>query len=299
MHCPAPRPPMRGLMIVNAFLRTAKFFDLYQTLCASAGALGFVLDRADNASLCASVESADLSRYDFVLFWDKDVRLAAQLEARGLPVFNSASAILLSDDKSQTYLAARAAGLPTPDTILAPMTYPAVGYPDTAFVDAAAERLGLPLVLKECFGSFGQQVYLFDDLEALRQKVISLAGTPMLFQRLIAESYGRDARVNVVGGRVVASLLRESRDGDFRSNLTLGGGMKPYSPTPEESALALRAVAALGLDFAGVDVLFGRDGPLLCEVNSNAHFKTTLACTGVNMASEILSHIRDTLEARR
>ena len=51
-----------------------------------------------------------------------------------------------------------------------------------------------------------------------------------------------------------------------------------------------------GLDFAGVDVLFGRDGPLLCEVNSNAHFKTTLECTGVNMAVEIMRHIARRLE---
>ena len=56
------------------------------------------------------------------------------------------------------------------------------------------------------------------------------------------------------------------------------------------------ATMLLGLDFAGVDVLFGRDGPLLCEVNSNAHFKTTLECTGVNMAVEIMRHIARRLE---
>ena len=67
--------------------------------------------------------------------------------------------------------------------------------------------------------------------------------------------------------------------------------MAPYSPTPVESALAIRACEVLGLDFAGVDVLFGKDGPILCEVNSNAHFKTTLECTGVNMAVEIMRHI--------
>lgn len=60
--------------------------------------------------------------------------------------------------------------------------------------------------------------------------------------------------------------------------------------------MALRAVEALGLDFAGVDVLFGKNGPLVCEVNSNAHFKTTLECTGVNMADAIMSHIKRKLE---
>ena len=73
--------------------------------------------------------------------------------------------------------------------------------------------------------------------------------------------------------------------------------MAPYEPTPEEAELALAAVRTLGLTFAGVDVLFGPDGPLLCEVNSNAHFKTTLACTGVNMAAELLAEIGRRLEA--
>ena len=123
------------------------------------------------------------------------------------------------------------------------------------------------------------------------EKNCRISSSTLLFQELIKESYGHDTRINVVGGRVVASMLRRSTDGDFRSNLTLGGTMENYTPTPEEADLAIRATQLLGLDFAGVDVLFGKDGPILCEVNSNAHFKTTLECTGVNMALEIMRHI--------
>ena len=90
--------------------------------------------------------------------------------------------------------------------------------------------------------------------------------------------------------------MRRSTDGDFRSNLTRGGAMEPYTPTEAEAALAIRAAKLLGLDFAGVDVLFGKDGPIICEVNSNPHFKTTLECTGVNMADEIMQHIAGKLE---
>ena len=92
---------------------------------------------------------------------------------------------------------------------------------------------------------------------------------------------------------------RYSLNGDFRSNLTLGGGMEAYTPTPAEAELALSAARELGLTFAGVDVLFGKDGPLICEVNSNAHFKTTLACTGVNMATELLREIGNRLGASK
>jgi RimK family alpha-L-glutamate ligase len=146
-------------------------------------------------------------------------------------------------------------------------------------------------VLKECFGSFGQQVYLLTDMDSLRQKVVELAGSPLLFQELISESYGHDTRINVVGGRVAACMLRRSTDGDFRSNLTRGGAMENYTPTPQEAALAIRATELLGLDFAGVDILFGKNGPILCEVNSNAFFAGIERVTGINIAGKYADHI--------
>ncbi len=284
---------VRGLLVVNAFLRNQKFEELYGYLQAAALEVGLELEVATNAELCPIVDSPafDPSRFQFVLFWDKDTDLATQLSRRGLPVFNSAQSIARCDDKGLTYLRLKDRGIPMPRTILAPKTFPAIGYTDTHFVDEVARQLKLPLVLKECYGSFGQQVYLFHDVEALRSQVLALQGTPLLFQALVRESYGRDVRMNVVGDRVVACMLRRSTNGDFRSNLTLGGVMEPYQPSDREETLALQAAKALGLDFAGVDVLFGPEGPLLCEVNSNAHFKTTLLCTGVNMATEILRHI--------
>ena len=88
-------------------------------------------------------------------------------------------------------------------------------------------------------------------------------------------------------------MLRENKLGDFRSNITLGGTALPYSPSDEECELAISACKKLGLDFAGVDILFGPSGPLLCEVNSNAHFKSTYDCTGINLADIIAKHITD------
>jgi len=284
---------LKGLMVVNAFLRTTKFDDLYHTLLEAAQQNGMALDVSTNAELCCVVGTPafDAASYDFVLFWDKDVQLAMQLEALGMRVFNSAQSILWCDDKALTYLRLKKAGIPMPRTILAPKTFANVGYPDLSFLKDVSRALGFPLVVKECFGSFGQQVYLAHDADELRKQVQQLAGTPLLFQQYIKESHGHDIRVNVVGGRVAACMHRISTDGDFRSNLTRGGRMENWTPTGEQCALALRAAEALGLDFAGVDVLFGQDGPLLCEVNSNAHFKTTLECTGVNMADEIMRYI--------
>ena len=287
----------RGLMVVNDFLRTSKFDEIYHTLLAAAQANGMELDVSTNAELSPVVSSSfDPKAYDFVLFWDKDVQLALQLENPGMRVFNSAQSILNCDDKGLTYILLSKAGVPVPKTIIAPKTFTNIGYPNVDFVDDVVRELGLPVVLKESFGSFGQQVYLLDTVEALKEKVRDLAGTPLLFQELIAESYGHDVRVNVVGGRVAASMHRMSTDGDFRSNLTRGGTMERWTATKEQAEIAIRATEVLGLDFSGVDVLFGKDGPIVCEVNSNAHFKTTQACTGVNMADEIMRHIAGKLE---
>lgn len=283
----------RGLMVVNAFLRTTKFDDIYLTLLEAAKRSGMELSVATNAELSPVVGTPffDPGVYDFVLFWDKDVQLAMQLEALGMRVFNSAQSILLCDDKALTWLTLHRAGIRMPRTILAPKTFSNIGYTDLSFLDQVSHELGFPLVLKECFGSFGQQVYLIRDMDTLRAQVQKLSGTPMLFQELIAESYGHDVRINVVGGRVAACMHRMSTDGDFRSNLTRGGAMEPWTATPEQAEIAIRATELLGLEFSGVDVMFGKDGPVLCEVNSNAHFKTTLECTGVNMADEIMRHI--------
>ncbi|HPJ01962.1 MAG TPA: RimK family alpha-L-glutamate ligase [Candidatus Limiplasma sp.] len=284
---------LKGLLAVNAFLHVSKFDEIYQILLDSAANYGVQLTITNNAEIILHHDDPAFLRElpDFVLYWDKDVKAARLMEQLGVPVFNPAESIMLCDDKALTYLALKRAGIPMPKTILVPKTFPNVGYPDTHFLDEAVQKLGLPIVLKECFGSFGKQVYLFNDLESLRQKVVSLRSTPMLLQEMVKSSYGRDIRINVVGGQVVASIYRHNDSGDFRSNITLGGNMDPYTPTEQEEAIALKAVEALGLAFAGVDVLFGETGPLICEVNSNAHFKSTMDCTGINMADAIFAYI--------
>ena len=78
---------------------------------------------------------------------------------------------------------------------------------------------------------------------------------------------------------------------DFRANIGSGGHARPYTPSEEEAALAVRCCRLLGLDFAGVDLLHGPDGPLVCEVNSNAFMAAVTACTGVDVAGRIVEHV--------
>ncbi len=232
---------------------------------------------------------------DFVIFWDKDLPLAYSLEKLGIKVYNNPKAIEICDDKIKTACALANHGVPMPDTIFAPMAYPNAGSLDKNFLDRVEKTLGYPVVVKEACGSLGQQVYLAknrDELERLRLKLIYLRH---MYQKFVSSSYGKDVRVIVVGGKAAAYITRENKN-DFRANIELGGVVTNDPVPPLFLKLAEKAASALALDYAGVDLLFGEDGPLVCEVNSNAFFKGLESSTSVDVAEMYLRHI---LEDRR
>lgn len=284
---------MTGILIVNEFLRLNKFNEIHDWLIRAAERYKLKLLLKTNAELMIDISRGKKRpEADFILFWDKDVKLAYYLEQIGFPVFNSSRAIEICDDKALTHLTLMNYDIPMPDTILAPKTFDNIGYTNYDFLNNIADKLGFPMVVKECFGSFGQQVYLAHDFEELNELVVRIGTKPMLFQQLIKTSLGRDIRLEVVGGRVIASMQRFSENGDFRANITIGGRMEAYRPTEEQYRLAVKCCEAIGLDFAGVDLLFGeQDEPIICEVNSNAHFKNIFDCTGVNAAEAIMEYI--------
>lgn len=285
---------MTGWLIVNSFMDSAKFSELYALLLRSAEKVNIDLTLVQGWELSEIVGDGFAALPDFVLFWDKDVMLAHRLEDAGLRLFNSADAIDSCDDKAKTYRQLANGGVRIPRTIVAPKTFEGLGYRSNfAFLEKAADKLGLPLIIKESYGSFGQQVYLAHTLDEAKAIVERIGHKEFVMQEFVATSRGRDVRVNVVGDRVIASMLRYN-DHDFRSNISGGGSMKPYSPSEAQQAAALAAVRALDLDFAGVDIMFGEeDEPIVCEVNSNPHFKSTLDCTGVNLADEIMRYIAE------
>ncbi len=281
---------MTGWLIVNGFLESQKFDGIYSLLETAGDKQGIKLEKKLSCELIFSLDDPPASLPDFVLFWDKDYYLAKRLEELGVRVFNSAEAILKCDNKCLGALALRGR-VKTPRTVIAPKTFEGVGYTKKGFLKRATDILGLPVVIKEAYGSFGAQVYLARTEKELEETVDSLGHKEFLMQELVKTSYGRDVRINIVGGRVVSSMMRYN-DNDFRSNITNGGSMKKYEPSEEMKREALAASAALGLDFCGVDVLFGEDGkPLICEVNSNPHFKSTYECTGNDMSLDIMEYI--------
>lgn len=285
---------MKGYLIINHFLRNEKFEEIYQWLADSARRQGMELILKTNVECMSCIGGKQEKEQDisFVLFWDKDIKLARMLEARGYQLFNCADAIQTCDDKALTHIALEKEGIPMPKTWISPMTYENIGYTDISFLAQIEENLGYPMVVKECCGSFGMQVYLCYN----REEVEKYFNRNVIFQEYIPSSFGRDIRLQVVGDKVITAMYRYSENGDFRANITNGGKMKPYQWTKEQEELAVNSVKAIGLDFAGVDILFGEDEtPLVCEINSNAHFKNIFDCTGVNTADYILEYINDSI----
>lgn len=282
---------MKGWLIVNGFMGTEKFIELYGFLSRAAEKRNVKLEIKTNDELTVPINDSilDANRPDFILFWDKDTILAKRLESEGVRLFNNARAIEICDNKILTAVALTE-NVPTPRTVISPKTFEGVGYNSLKFLKNATRVLGLPVVIKEAYGSFGAQVYLANTLEEAENIVSNLAHKDFIIQEFISESRGRDVRVNVVGGRVVSAMERYNEN-DFRSNISNGGKMKQIELSEEMAEVAIKATEVIGLDFAGVDVMFGKDGPVVCEVNSNPHFKSSLECTGVDMSEEIMSYI--------
>ncbi|MCM3742136.1 RimK family alpha-L-glutamate ligase [Oceanobacillus luteolus] len=290
-----------GWIIYNGNLPGNKFLDYAEMLQAAANKLQSNAHLFKNNELMSVLSTSTLDllsidkKPDYVVFTDKDIYLARQLEYLNIPVFNSAHAIATSDDKIATYQELARKKLPIPKTIIAPKIFIEGSFPDF-LIDQTIKELGLPLVIKEAFGSFGEQVYLVHTREELVEIIQTIGNKPFVFQEFISTSYGVDIRLQVVGNEVVAGMQRKSLD-DFRANITAGGTMQPYEATQEEKKIAIEATKAIGANFAGVDLLFGKDGPLICEVNSNAHIRYLLDCTKINAADFIMSFIMKQLSA--
>lgn len=286
----------KGWIIYNGNLPGNKFLDYAQMLANAAAKYNSQATIYKNNELLSLLTSSSLnllpetSLPDYCIFTDKDIYLARQLELLGIPVFNSAKTIEISDDKILTYQQLAIHSLPIPDTIIAPKIF-AEGNLDKPVIESIIERLGFPMIMKEAFGSFGEQVYLIESKQEMEKKIEELQGKAYLFQQFIAESSGVDLRLQVVGDEVVAAMKRKSSN-DFRANVTSGGSMEPYEPTETEIILAVRAAQAIGADFAGVDLLLGK-GPsrYICEVNSNAHIRNLYECTSINAADFMIEYI--------
>lgn len=288
---------VKGMLIYNRSLWSVAYEAHMNLYVEAAKELGAALDLVTGREVQGYFHKdgysfgVDVFAYDFILFLDKDVALCKMLEAGGCCVLNSGDCISQCDHKGLTAVALYEKGIPIADTILAPFEYrDSLSLEEKrGYLDGIVGQFGFPLVVKEAYGSYGQQVYLVGNMEELLTLTDELCGKAYLFQRYVASSCGRDVRIYVVGDQVVGSMYRENLE-DFRSNLSNGGRMEAYEPSEAMCDLAVRACQAVGGDFVGIDLLFGEKGEMLvCEVNSCPHIKNYYDGFGVNLGKNIVA----------
>ena len=206
-----------------------------------------------------------------------------QFQSMGAATLADADAMAASRDKRCAHQRLSGAGLPMPTTSF-------VCVPQSS--SDMFETMGpLPLILKPVQSSQGQGIVLVKTAYELERAVAELKDqeTDFLVQEFVAEAQCEDIRCFVIGDDVVAAMKRHAAPGEFRSNLHQGGTAERVEISHDERALAVKATQTLGLSVAGVDLLRGRHGPLVLEVNLSPGLHGIETCTGRDVATPMIA----------
>ncbi len=246
-----------------------------------------------------SYKGEDLSKFDAIIpriasyMTRYGTAIVRQLEMQGVYTISSSIAINRSRDKLRSMQLLAKAGVGVPKTVFSR---------NSADIDDLIDKLGgTPVIIKLARGTHGNGVVLAETKKAAKSVLQAFYltnedGTNILLQEFVKESAGTDIRAFVVGGRVVASMKRQSLDDDFRSNLHKGGEGTVIKLTEEERKMAIKAARAMGLNVAGVDMMRSERGPLILEVNASPGFGIEKV-TGRDVATPIIEYVE--LNAKR
>lgn len=211
-------------------------------------------------------------------------RVLQHFESRQIKVLNRSEAFRLARDKWQSLQKLLANNIPVPMSSFAGSEV------------SNTELLALhqyPLVVKTLSGSQGVGVMLIENqrsgqgvLDTLKQ-----ANLPVLTQHFIAEVKGQDIRAFVIGNQVVATMQRQSSEGEFRANLHQGGSAEKIVLSEAEKQISLNAANAIGLDIAGVDLLRSHHGTMVLEVNASPGLEGIEKTTGLNIAKMMVDYL--------
>lgn len=215
---------------------------------------------------------------------DLEVSIIKQFQLLKVPVVNGYLPTTIAKNKLRTQQVLTTKGIPVPKTVVVRKF---------EYLDNAIESVGgYPVVLKAPFGSYGCGVVIVESrrslLSALDMFMRTMSSTVLMIQEYVSEAEGSDYRIFVVDGKIVASMKRQAKEGDFRSNLHLGGQASVVDLTKKEISVAIKATKAIGLQVAGVDILRSKNGPIVMEVNCNPGFTGLQDVTGIDVAKHIV-----------
>lgn len=271
-------------------IQVDRFVDSFATI-------GIKLIKITNARALSYIKEKK-DEIGFVLFWDKDAYLAEAIESLKIKMFNSPKAIRVCDDKALTYVALTKADVITPKTLILPFIFSqnVLNYYELIKNMIGEVKISYPFIVKERFGSYGEQVYLVNSEAEFIGLLKQIGDKPLLVQEYLSFSYGKDYRVNVVGDKIVSIVLRTNLQ-NFRSNVHQGGKMEAVKGISKEvKQAALRASKACHCDFSGVDIIIDPNGkPYVLEVNSNARTVAVEKYSNIPITEQIAKYIAKNL----
>jgi ribosomal protein S6--L-glutamate ligase len=260
-------------------VRIVKYRDCYASIEQSNPQVSYMGDDLKGVDVIIPRIASNMTRYG--------TAIVRQFEMQGVYTTASSIAIVRSRDKLRSMQLFAKAGVGIPKTVFSR---------NTLDIDDLLEQVGgTPVIIKLARGTHGNGVVLAETKKAAKSVLQAFYlhnedGTNILLQEFVEESAGEDIRAFVVGGRVVASMKRQSLDDDFRSNMHQGGEGIKVKLTDEEKRVAIKAAKAMGLAICGVDLMRSSRGPLVLEVNSSPGFAIEKV-TGRNVAAKIIDYI--------
>ena len=208
-----------------------------------------------------------------------------QLELVGITVINKEEAVMNAKNKVRNLQVLCEHNIPVPKTYV---------INNASDLDSALRDMGkFPLILKSPSGSQGKGVAIIESKRGLKSIIDMFdPNNPLIIQKYVKESKGKDVRVFVVGNRIVGAMERVTTcRGEFRSNFHLGGKVLVTDLSDDEKTLAVAAAKACSLDVAGVDILRTKEGPKVIEVNANPGLEGITLATGKDIAGEIIQYM--------
>jgi ribosomal protein S6--L-glutamate ligase len=216
-----------------------------------------------------------------------------QFEMMGVYALNNSIAISRSRDKLRSLQLLSRKGVPLPTTGFANSPL------DTEDLINMVD--GVPLIIKLLEGTQGKGIVLAETKTAARSVITAFKqmNANFLVQEFIKEAGGSDIRCLVLGGKVIAAIQRKAKEGEFRSNLHMGGAAEVVKLTQQERKIAIEATKIMGLEMAGVDIIRSARGPLVLEVNSSPGIEGVEKTTSVDVAEKMIIHLEKAINKHR
>lgn len=227
-----------------------------------------------------------------ILFLDKNIALAEILETWGYKLYNNSKAINLCDNKAYTHIVLLKEKIRQPKTFIGPITFGLNKISiKSNFIKQTKKELKYPFVLKEVYGSFGNQVYLINNDLELEKTLEKTKEKQIIIQEFLKKCAGTSIRVIFINKNIIGAIYQTNKN-DFRSNLTLGSESKVIKITGLMKNITNKIIKSLGLFYGGIDFLIDENNKLLfCEANSNVQLVNASRILKQNLAKILVKEI--------